>query len=392
VSLSPAAAAACDRAAALFRDRFGTPHEWWGIAPGRVNLIGEHTDYNDGFVLPIAIERHCVALAAPAAGARSRVILADLNRESAADLLRPATPADVERGSPESYILSVAALMAAHAARAMNLDLLITSTVPFGSGLSSSASLEIAVASALERAWGARLAPTEKALLGQRAEHEFAGVPCGIMDQFISVIGRADHALLVDCRDRTSRHVPIPAAARIIVMNTGVHHSLAAGEYAKRRDQCRAAAQKLGVRSLRLATPDEVERCGTLSKEQHGCARHVTTENDRVRRAAQRLDDGDLPAVGQLMLESHGSLRVDYRVSCAELDTLVELAAATPGVYGARMTGAGFGGCAIALCEPGAIAALVETVSRGYREKHTHKCEIFETTAADGAAAIDAAE
>jgi galactokinase len=357
-----------------------------------VNLIGEHTDYNDGFVLPIAIERHCFALAAPAQQPRSCIALADLGRDFEADVRTPATPADVPRGSPESYILGVCSLMAAHAAAPANLDLLITSTVPFGSGLSSSASLEMALASLLERAWDAPLAPADKALLGQRAEHDFAGVPCGIMDQFISVMGRRDAALLIDCRDRSTTLIPMPdpARARILVMNTCVHHALAAGEYAARRAACARAALALGVPSLRDAGEEILrDRGRNLPDDELRCARHVISENARTLETAERLRRADLPRAGELMRESHASLRDDYRVSCPELDTLVDLAASTPGVFGARMTGAGFGGCAIALCPPAAAEALKDRVARGYRDRHGRECDLFETTAADGADAMN---
>jgi galactokinase len=392
MSLPAPAAAALERAAGLFRERFGRDHRWWGIAPGRVNLIGEHTDYNDGFVLPIAIERHCVALAAPAVERGvSRLAIADLDREFSADWRAPAKPGEIGRGSPESYILGVGALVSPHAGAPSNLDVLITSAVPLGSGLSSSASLEVAVASVLAKAWGVRLSPHDTALLCQRAEHEFAGVPCGIMDQFISVMGRRGSALLIDCRDRSTALVPMPdlLTALVVVINTGVRHALASGEYAKRRGACARAARALGVVSLRDAG-DEIlrDRAGNLSDEERRCARHVISENARTLEMAERLRAGDLTRAGALMRESHASLRDEYRVSCAELDTVVDLAAATPGVFGARMTGGGFGGCAVAICTPTAAGALRERVARGYRERHGRDCDIFATTAADGAAAM----
>jgi galactokinase len=282
-----------------------------------------------------------------------------------------------------------------------NMDLAVCSSVPLGSGLSSSASLEVAVATALEGALGAGVAPMERAMLCQRAEHEFAGVPCGIMDQFASVFGVAGNALLIDCREMTCAPVPLPpgkadGGAVVIVANTNVRHTLGESEYSARRAACRSAAAKLGVGSLREAGPSEFE-ARTLTDEESRCVRHVTGEIRRVLETSAALEEasgtGDWPAalatVGRLMFESHASLRDDYRVSCDELDTLVELARSVPGVYGARMTGGGFGGCIVALAEPGSAPALVERLEGEYPRRHHRRCSVFEVRAADGARVID---
>ncbi len=389
------------RARDAFRARFGVSPQWAAAAPGRVNLIGEHTDYNDGYVLPIAIDRRTVVLATPAADPTcSRIHALDLNQTAEVDLRGLQSASDCPRGTWISYVAGVFA----HFARAtqsphhpvtpsplQNIDSVISSSVPIGSGLASSAALEVAVATLLEPVTGHALEPAAKALLCQLAEHEFAGVPCGIMDQFVSVMGRRGHALLIDCRSRETTPVPVPGPHRaiIVVINTRVHHTLASSEYAARRTTCASAARALGLISLRHASPELIEeRRGDLTREEYRCARHVTTENARTLVACEALRSGDLAQVGRLMSDSHSSLRDDFRVSCPELDTVVEIAAAHSGVFGARMTGGGFGGCAIALCEPAAVEPLTRAITLGYRRKHARECEVFATEACGGAATV----
>jgi galactokinase len=386
------------RATAAFASRFGGRPTWAASAPGRVNLIGEHTDYSGGFVLPIAIDRACIAVGAPAKGRETRVFSVDLNAEAGFDLTAPlragpeAGSNSVARGSWPSYVAGVAAqFQRLPGLGLVNLDIVIASSVPVGSGLSSSASLEVAVATVLEESTGVRLQPERKALLCQAAEHEFAGVPCGIMDQFISVMGRAGYALLIDCRAQRGTTIPGPAGASVVVINTNIHHALASGEYAVRKAACVSAAGKLGVPELRDVGGPDVESAGTaagLSDIERRCVRHVVGENARVLEAAAALRAGDLRAFGRLMLESHASLRDDYRVSCPELDTVVDAAQRTPGVFGARMTGGGFGGCAIAMVEPGAVENLTERVGVEYQARHGRDCSAFVVEASDGAAPV----
>lgn len=391
-------------AAAAFTSHFGRPPRFAGLAPGRVNLIGEHTDYSGGFVLPIAIDRACLCLAAPApAGAGSRIFAADLNEEVALDLraalsASPETTAIIDgsvarMGSWPSYVTGVIQQFKSHgpSKAVVNLDIFLTSSVPYGSGLSSSAALEVAVATMMEQAVGVTLEPRYKAALCRRAEHEFAGVPCGIMDQFISVMGRRDHALLIDCRSQQADLVPMPSSDRalVVVMNTGVHHELASGEYAKRRDWCIDAAAKLGVPELReAASLESLAVSRGLTEEERRAMTHVTGENRRTLGAVSALRAGDLVGFGKLMYESHASLRDVYQVSCDELDTLVEAAASVEGVFGARLTGGGFGGCAIALARPDCLHQLCELASSRYRERHGRACEIFVTSAGEGARAV----
>lgn len=267
-------------------------------------------------------------------------------------------------------------------------DLALATSVPIGAGLSSSASLEVAVATLIESMTSTALDPLDKARLCQRAEHEWAGVPCGIMDQLVSVLGREGHALLIDCRSLDVTHVPMPPDAAVVVADTGVRHELAAGEYAKRRAACASAAAKLGLASLRDASPGMADD-PRLGDEERRCVRHVTTENGRVIAAVEAMRKGDLPRLGRLMNESHESLRRDYRVSCAELDALVEAARGVEGVFGARMTGGGFGGCAIAWCRHDAMDDISRRLTARYQERFGRACAVFHSAPSAGARAIE---
>jgi len=253
-------------------------------------------------------------------------------------------------------------------------DALIRSTVPLGGGLSSSAALEVATATLLEAVVGTALDPVEKALLCQKAEHEYAGMPCGIMDQFISTLGRPDHLLLLDCRSREFDLVPFTdPAVSVLIINTNVKHELTGSEYPKRRQQCERAAQILGVRSLRDATREQLDAHRAQFEESvFRRARHVIGEITRTTQAAGAIRRGDWPEVGALMYASHASLRDDYEVSCAELDAVVDLAhnlGPAHGVIGCRMTGGGFGGCAVALVQTAAVASLMTQLEAGYTQK-----------------------
>jgi galactokinase len=272
-------------------------------------------------------------------------------------------------------------------------DALIHSTVAVGSGLSSSAALEVATATLLEGITGAKLEPVEKALLCQKAEHEYAGVPCGIMDQFISVMAQKDHLLLLDCRSRNRDLVPMQEpGVSLLVINTNVKHELTGGEYGVRRAQCEEAAKALGLRSLRDASLEKLE----TSREQMDetvfrRARHVISEIERTVEAAEAVRDSDWPLVGQLMYDSHYSLRDDYEVSCAELDAVVEIAreiGSRGGVIGCRMTGAGFGGCAIALVRTGKVAELSESIGAAYEKRTGIKGSLFVSRPAAGATVL----
>jgi galactokinase len=367
LEMAPPPKAVAARARSAFRDRFGDEPALVAIAPGRVNLIGEHTDYNGGFVLPMAIDRVTAVAVAPGTRAgRWRVHAADLGQDAELIVSSPLVPG--AQGLWVGYIAGVAAgfqdMMEDPALPP--LDLAIASSVPVGSGLSSSAAVEVAVATALEGILDAPLERLGKALLCQHAEHEFAGVPCGLMDQLASVMGRAGHALLIDCRSNEAAPIKLPRREQAVtlVIDSGVRHELAASEYAKRRAACESAAAKLGCAQLRDATGQDIARLGaSMTDEERRCAGHVVLENGRVLEAVETLRSGDLPAFGRLMRASHASLRKEFRVSCPELDAIVDELSEMPGVFGARMTGAGFGGCAVALVAPGAVPSACAAVS-----------------------------
>src|SRR5271169_3161348 len=323
-------------------------------APGRVNLIGEHTDYNDGFVLPAAIQLQTTVAIAPRLDHRLMLFSENYSEQVEFDLEQlPRIP----RRHWSDYVVGVGRKLEERGIRLNGANLLLSGDVPQGAGLSSSASLEVAACMAFLEVSQEQMEGAEMALLCQRAENEFVGARCGIMDQFVSVHGRKDHALLLDCRSLKYRYLPIPDEVRLVICNTMVRHSLAGGEYNERRKECDSGAYFFstkvpGVRALRDVSIEEFERHGaSLPETDRRRCRHVITENDRVIRAADALARQDMKSFGRLMRESHASLRDDFQVSCHELDLMVELAVQIEGVYGARMTGGGFGGCTITLLE-----------------------------------------
>jgi galactokinase len=377
-----------DRIASLqkrFSELYGSPATGVVSAPGRVNLIGEHTDYNDGFVLPIAIDRCTLAGFAPTDG--RTVNLASVQQEG--DPASFDLDAEIVKGSPKwaNYPKGVAAGLVAKGIELAGMNILFDSDVPIGGGLSSSASLEVSAAGAMLAMSGRQVDDYELALICQQAEHEFAGTPCGIMDQAISIMARPGHALLLDCRDGSSRHIPFDNPdLLLLVVDTKVKHDLTDGGYAVRRDQCYSAAEKLGVKMLRDADADMVSAAAEkLSDKELTRARHVVTEIDRTLRAVEAMAAGDYAVFGQLMYESHASLRDDYEVSCEELDEIVAQAGELEGVYGARMTGGGFGGCAIILADATQADTITAAITDSYTAKFGHPCVIFPTRAAAGA-------
>jgi galactokinase len=360
-------------------------------APGRVNLIGEHTDYNDGFVLPAALELATYAAIAPRRDRTLRVrsLLMEDTVTFDLDDARP-TP----RRDWSDYVRGVAVALAGEGLRLTGADLMIGSDVPVGGGLSSSAAIEVATGFALIGASGLSIDLTALALACQRAENEFVGMRCGIMDQFIACHGAAGHALLIDCRSLERRLVPVDARARLVICNTMVHHAHAAGEYNLRRRDCEEGVARLasalpGITALRDVTPEQLERhAGLLSPLVYRRCRHVVTENDRTVRAADALAAGDLALFGRLMTDSHASMRDDFEISCPEVDTMVELNAAVEGVYGARMTGGGFGGCTISLVDAGAVDTFTGRVAAGYRAATGLEAQIFIGSPGAGVGAV----
>ncbi len=376
-----------ERSAELFAKSFGRMPRWIVAAPGRVNLIGEHTDYNDGFVLPMAIHYYTVI----AADRNSRREVA-LHSETTGERASFSVRSQVKRGEPgwSNYVRGVVAGFQRRGARMSGFDAVITSSVPYGGGLASSAALEVAAATLFEAMSGKPLEPIEKALLCQQAEHEFAGVPCGLMDQFTSVLAEENHALLLDCRSRNATPVQMTdPGITVVILNTNVRHRLAEGEYAKRRSECETAAKVLGVPALRDATLAQLNAAEEkLAPVAFRRARHVITENERTLAMAKAIQAADWPAAGKLMYASHASLRDDYQVSCLELDLIVELASGLgeqEGVIGCRMTGAGFGGCAVALVRTEAVKAVVRKLEERYEIKTRAQAAVYYSRPAGGA-------
>jgi galactokinase len=386
--------ARAERLRAAFRARFGGEPALYR-APGRVNLIGEHTDYNGGYVLPAAIDVSTrVAVRARADGL---VRVHSLNLDAGDEFPLASLDGPVAAGPAgwSRYVAGVARALRADGVPLAGAELVIDGDVPLGAGLSSSAALEVAVGLALLGAAGAARAAPALALLCQRAENEYVGMRCGIMDQFVSACGRAGHALLLDCRSLDYRLLPLDvhaagrAAPRLVICNSLVRHAHASGEYNRRRAECEAGVAHLAraarVESLRDLTAADLERAASgMDPVVLRRCRHVVSENARVLAAADALEAADFAAFGGLMAASHASLRDDYEVSCPELDLLVRLAAAAPGVFGARMTGGGFGGCTINLVAPGDVAAFVAQVGDGYARVTGRAPEFHVCTSADG--------
>jgi galactokinase len=369
---------------------YGSPPEAVVRAPGRVNLIGEHTDYNDGFVLPAAIDRAITYAGRRRADRRVRVYANDFNAVAEFDL------DDIQKDKENSwsnFTRGVAKLLQADGHRLTGADISFGGDVPREAGLSSSAAVEVGATCLWNKLLGLELDPVYVVKLARRAENDFVGVPCGIMDQFVSALGRRDHALFLDCRDLVYRHVPLPADVKIVVCNTGVKRALAQSEYEVRLKQCREAvawfaASGRTVKSLRDVQPFDIQAArGRMDDRLWRRAHHVVSENERTLEAVQVLEAGDWIRFGELMNQSHASLRDDYEVSSLELDILVGVARRQPGVVGARMTGAGFGGCTVNLVRADAAENFAQAVARGYEEALGLTAEIYICQASDGALA-----
>jgi len=371
-----------------FERLFGATPETIARAPGRVNLIGEHTDYNQGFVLPAAIDRYVYF--AGRRRADRRVRLKSLDFQDGVELDLNGLQRDGQHPW-SNYVGGVAKYLEEGGHRLPGADVVFGGDVPREAGLSSSAAVEVAAAAFWQSLVGLKFDPVYLVKLARRAENEFVGVPSGIMDQFISALGRQDHALLLDCRDLHYRHVPLRDDVKIVVCNSGVKRALAKSEYEVRVQQCREAVAQVShagraVKSLREVTLDDLEGArNRLSDVVMRRARHVVTENQRVLDAVKVLQEGDLNRFGELMNASHESLRDDYEVSSKELDVLVEIARQQPGVLGARMTGAGFGGCTVNLVREDTAPAFVQAVQEGYKRILGLPAETYIFRASDGA-------
>jgi galactokinase len=376
----------------VFREQFGAPPVCGARAPGRVNIIGEHTDYNGGFVLPMAIERDTVILARPRPDRRLCAYALNLDARAEASLDR------LER-APEApwldYITGVAAELAKLNRPLTGADLVVAGDVPIGCGLSSSAALEMAALTLFEELGGFRLDGADGPRLGQRVENEFLGLSSGIMDQFISRMGKADHALFLDCRSYAYELVPVAFPGAIfVVANTGVSRGLTASKYNERVEECAMAVAVLQQRGgaggeLRDFTLGELEAArGIMGDTAFRRARHVITENVRTLQARDALAGGDAARLGELMNASDASLREDYEVTCPELDAMTAIARALPGCHGARMTGAGFGGCTVHLVERAQTDAFSGALLAAYREQTGLDGEVIVSAPAEGARAI----
>jgi galactokinase len=360
-------------------------------APGRVNLIGEHVDYSEGFVLPLAIDRSCYIAARRRTDSRLRMHSVQFEEtiECALNDPRP------RKAHWSSYPRGVAWAVAQAGEKLSGADLLISSEVPLGAGLSSSAALEVSTALALLGIHGRHMELTRLAKLCQRAENEYVGMQCGIMDQTVACFGQRGHAILIDCRTLETSPVPLDfARVRVVVANTMAKHALVSSEYNRRREECAEAVRLIrktrhNVRTLRDVSWTEIEKESEKWPDKiRRRARHVTTEIQRVRNAVTALNRADFKTVARLMAESHASLDQDFEVSCDELNLMVGLARQLPGCYGARMTGGGFGGCTVNLVEAKQAVAFPDALQKAYEKKTGVKAEIYITEPSDGASRL----
>jgi galactokinase len=368
-----------------FAQRFGAAPRYVVRVPGRVNLIGEHTDYNDGFVLPLAIDRAVWIALRPRPDRQVVAHSLDFNESVSFSLDRIAR---TNAGWVE-YVKGVAWVLQEAGFALWGWEGVIAGDVPVGAGLSSSAALELAVARAFAAVSDLPWEPARMAKLGQRAENEWVGVRCGIMDQMISAAGRAGHALLIDCRSLQTEAVPFPPGTTVVILDTATRRGLVDSAYNERRAQCEAAARAFGVTALRDVTAArftaEADRLDEITRRR---ARHVVTENERTLQAAEAMRRGEAVALGQLMNASHVSLCDDFAVSSRELDIMVECGRQHPACLGIRMTGAGFGGCAVALIHGEQAESFTSRVAASYQVATGITPVVYVCTATDGAAVV----
>ncbi|MBN1267052.1 MAG: galactokinase [Anaerolineales bacterium] len=377
-----------ERIRKVFQDTYNAKPEIIVRAPGRVNLIGEHTDYNDGFVLPMAINRAIYFAARPRADRQVRLHFSDFNTT---EIFNPET---LEKGpsAPVEYIKGVASQFEFEKIEIPGLDGVFAGDIPISAGLSSSAALELAAARVFCALADIPWEPVRMAKLAQRAENEWVGMNCGIMDQLISAIGEKDKALLIDCRSLQTTQTTLPGNVTVFVMDTGTRrsgHGLVDSAYSERRAQCEEAARVLKVPALRDCSLDYLEaNRDLLDPLVYRRARHVVTENQRTLEAQRVLAAGDPAAMGKLMNESHASLQYDFEVSTPALDTMADLARSFPGCYGARMTGGGFGGCAVAIVQSEDAAEFQQQVALEYENQLQIKPQLYACRASEGVSLI----
>ena len=370
----------------LFKEKFGYAATHVIQSPGRVNLIGEHTDYNDGFVLPCAIDYQTVISCAKRDDNIVRVIAADYdNQEDGFSLESPIVKHETQQWS--NYVRGVVKHLQLRDNSFGGADLVISGNVPQGAGLSSSASLEVAVGKTFQHLYNLPLDGVQLALNGQEAENQFVGCNCGIMDQLISSLGKKDHALLIDCRNLETRSVSIPENAAVVIINSNFKRTLVGSEYNTRREQCEAGAHFFGKKALRDVTLDEFNTAiNDLDPVVAKRVRHILTENIRTVEAADALAKGDFVRMGQLMAESHASMRDDFEITVPQIDTLVEIVKAAIGEQGGvRMTGGGFGGCIVALVPQELVPVIEQAVANEYQAKTGIKETFYVCKASAGA-------
>ncbi len=374
---------------AIFQREFGCAPTQQFSAPGRVNLIGEHTDYNDGFVLPCAIQFETVLASRLVAETNTiEIFAADYQELHRIDLTVPVTPVSSPRWA--NYVRGVVAGLLQRGLTLPGCQLVVGGNVPQGAGLSSSASLEMVLGLGLSTLAGAPLSPRDNALNGQQAEHQFAGCQCGIMDQLVSAAGQAGQALLLDCRSLAYQTVPMPASLQVLIIHSNVKRGLVDSAYNERREQCEAAAQFFGVKALRDVTLAQLEAANTeLDPLIYARARHVISENNRTEAAATALMNGDVSTLGALMAQSHQSMRDDFAITVPAIDFLVaEVAAMCGDRGGVRMTGGGFGGCVVALLPADLVEPVCQHLSKVYPAAYQLEPTFYLCQASAGARAL----
>ncbi|MGC6377411.1 galactokinase [Bisgaard Taxon 45] len=372
----------------LFEEKFHCTPTLNVYAPGRVNIIGEHTDYNDGFVMPCAINYGTAISGRKREDNRFKVYAGDLQQWDEFDLAEEITPNPAKKWT--GYVRGVVKFVQAHCPDfKCGADLVISGNVPLSAGLSSSASLEVAVGKFCQQLGHLPLTNTDIALIGQKAENQFVGCQCGNMDQLISALGQKDHLLMIDCRSLDTIPTPIPTNVAVMIVNSHVKHDLVASEYNTRRQQCETAAKFFGVKALRDVSITQFKQreaeLSALDAEVAKRARHVVTENQRVLDAVQALQSGNLALLGELMAQSHDSMRDDFEITVPQIDYLVELAQIAIGKSGgARMTGGGFGGCIVAVAPVEKVDAVRQIIADNYYQQTGLKEDFYVCTASQG--------
>ncbi|MEN8241613.1 MAG: galactokinase [Chloroflexota bacterium] len=375
-----------ERVITEFKRKYNQDPKWVVRSPGRVNLIGGHTDYNDGFVLPMAINYATWIALRPRSDKKVVVRSLDLDGRIEFDL---DDFENTDSGWGE-YVKGIAWALLEDGLQLSGWEGVLSGNVPIGSGLSSSAALELSVAKAFSLTSGFSWDVLKISKIAQLAENDWVGMKCGIMDQLISAAGEKDHALLIDCRTLESSPVPLPAGTAVVVLDTNTHRGLVDSAYNERREQCESAAEFFGVSKLRDVNLDEFHKRETemdpLSRKR---ARHIITENDRVQKSAEAMKNGDAQLLGNLISAAHKSISEDYEVSSKELDLIVEIALEQPGCFGSRMTGAGFGGCAVALVDEDQLDSFVTNIMGQYKNKAGLEAKVYVSRACEGTSVIE---